>query len=124
LNNGGVLRAIAAASLVYDLSAGLLLLIFQNTIVERIGLPLAHPVYLQLNGAFLCAVGLGYVIPLRGGAAGRTYLWVFGVGLKTAGAVLFALQYLRAPLLALLLCGASDAAMAALTLWVLVRHRS
>jgi hypothetical protein len=116
-----VVRAVAGASLLYDLGAGLLLLVFRNAIVERVGLPLAHPIYLQLNALFLCAVGLGYLIPLRDVVAGRAYLWIFGVALKTAGAALFAVEYARAPEGVLLLFGVSDALMASLTLWALFR---
>jgi hypothetical protein len=119
---GAALRAVAIASLVYDLGAGLPLLVFQNAIVERVGLPLAHPMYLQLNALFLCAVGVGYVIPLRNVAGGRAYLWTFGVALKAAGAALFAVEYTRAPAPVLLLFAASDALMAGLTFWALARR--
>jgi hypothetical protein len=119
---GSVIRAVAAASLTYDLGAGVLLLTFQNAIVERVGLPLAHPMYLQLNALFLCAVGLGYLIPLRHVAAGRAYLWIAGVALKTAGAALFAVEYTRAPAPVLLLFATSDAVVASLTLWALIRR--
>jgi hypothetical protein len=73
-----------------------------------------------LNGVFLIAVGLGYLIPYRDPQLGRSYLWVMGPFLKGAGALTFLLYYLTRPSpRSFLWFAAGDGALALVTLWVL-----
>jgi len=84
------LSVVAGVSLVYDLGAGLLLLVATDSFAGWFGAPVPHPViFVKLNAIFLIAVGVGYLQPLRNPDAHRAYLWVFGVFLKGAGAVAF-----------------------------------
>jgi len=79
-------------------------------------------IYADLNAIFVTCVGLGYVLPYRDPARYRGYMWLFGVALKTAGAAAFVLDYvLRGSPPAMLVFAASDAVVAALTLFALVR---
>ena len=60
-----VLSVIAGISLAYDLSAGLLLLAATDSMAGWFGVPAPHPViFAKLNGLFLIAVGIGYLMPL------------------------------------------------------------
>jgi uncharacterized membrane protein HdeD (DUF308 family) len=116
------LRWIATISGVYDLLAGVVLVTGSLT-VDRIGdVPLSTPpVYSTLNGVFLIAVGLGYLIPYRDPQRGRTYLWVMGPFLKGAGALTFLFNYLaRSSPSSFLLFAAGDGALALVTLWALI----
>ena len=120
-----MIKTVAAISLVYDLSAGLALLLLRGTVVSLVPALAAFltpaPVLADLLGIFLTCVGLGYVLPYQQPARYRSYLWIFGVALKTAGAAAFVLDYWRrgAPAL-MLLFAASDAAVAALSLAALL----
>jgi hypothetical protein len=123
-----VVRTIAAISLVYDLSAGLTLLVFRQTVAAIVtplaGLLESAPILVDLNGLFLASIGLGYLLPYRRPTAYRAYLWIFGVGLKTAGAAAFALDYAaRASSLPILVCAFADGLIAALTLAALLSDR-
>jgi len=91
--------------------------------VDRIGdVPLSMPpVYSTLNGIFLIAVGLGYLIPYRDPHGGRAYLWVMGPFLKGAGALAFLVNYAARPSPAsFLLFAAGDGGLALVTLWALI----
>jgi hypothetical protein len=120
-----MIRAVAAVSLVYDLSAGVALLLLRAPITGRVP-PLAtllgpSPVLGDLLGLFLTAVGIGYLLPYRQPLVYRPYLWIFGVALKTAGAAAFLLDYvMRSASPLMLLFAASDGAVAALSLVALV----
>jgi hypothetical protein len=119
------LRTVAAISLVYDLSAGVALLLLRGPI-GRLVPPLAallgpSPVLGDLLGLFLTAVGIGYVLPYREPLAYRSYMWIFGVALKTAGAAAFLLDHVtRGGSALMLLFAASDGVVAALSLVALV----
>lgn len=90
-----MLSVVAGVSLVYDLSAGLLLLVATERFASWFGVVVPHPaIFVRLTAIFLIAVGLGYVQPLRQPEAHRPYLWIFGVFLKGAGALTFVLDYL------------------------------
>ena len=83
--------------------------------------PATPPIFSDLNGLFLIAVGAGYYMPWRDPARHRGYLWVMGVGLKFAGAAVFLLDYyLRASPASFLLFAASDGSLALLTLYALI----
>jgi len=119
-----VLRPIAAISGVYDAAVGLVLLIAADRMAALFGVPTAHPpIFSDLNGLFLVAVGIGYYFPFRDPAGTRWYMWVMGPLLKGAGAAAFLLDYFvrgQSPA-SFLLFAASDGALAVLTLVALLR---
>src|ERR1051325_7963460 len=88
--------------------------------------PPQPPIHADLNGVFLLAVAIGYLIPYRDprSAGGRAYLWVMGPFLKFSGAGAFLLDYyFRGSPASFLLFSVSDGTIAALTLWALLRDR-
>ena len=90
-----MLRAVAAASLVYDISIGIALLFFRDLLQSWFGLPApVPPIHVDLNAIFVTSVGVGYLMPLRDPVRHRAYMWIFGVGLKSAGAIAFLADYL------------------------------
>ena len=124
--NGGMVKTVAAISFLYDLSAGATLLVAPDVLPQWFAIALPEPrLFLQLNGLFLLAVGVGYVLPYRDPQHCRDYMWVFGVGLKTAGAAVFLAAYFaqRGPA-AMLLFAAGDGVMAALSLAALMGSRA
>jgi hypothetical protein len=119
-----VLRPIAAISGIYDAAIGLFLLLAADRFAALFGVAPAHPpIFSDLNGLFLLAVGIGYYFPYRDPAAARWYLWVLGPLLKGGGAAAFLLDYFvrgqSAP--SFLLFAASDGTLAVLTLIALLR---
>ena len=123
-----MIKTVAAISLVYDLSAGLALLLLRGTVVSLVpalgALLTPSPLLGDLLGIFLTCVGLGYVLPYQQPARYRSYLWLFGVALKTAGAAAFVLDYWgRGSSALMLLFAASDGAVAALSLAALLSDR-
>src|SRR6476661_8181969 len=116
-------RAIAAVSGVYDGVVGLFLLLAADRFASLFGVaPAQPPIFADLNGLFLLAVGAGYYWPYRDPAGARWYLWVMGPGLKGAGAAAFLLDYFvrgHSPA-AFLLFALSDGTLAALTLFALL----
>ncbi len=118
-----MLSVVAGISLVYDLSAGLLLLAATDSMARWFGVPPPQPIiFAKLNGLFLIAVGIGYVMPLLDPIRYRGYLWVFGPLLKGAGAILFVLDYfVNASPASFLLFAFTDGALAIATLAALVR---
>jgi hypothetical protein len=121
------LRAIAAVSLVYDASIGVMMLAGRPVFARLFSVPLPQPpIHADLNGVFLLAVAIGYVIPYREprSQGGRAYLWVMGPFLKFSGAAAFVADYVfRGSPTSFLIFAASDAAIAALTLWALLGSR-
>ena len=118
------MRAVAVVSLCYDVGAGLILLLFPDVFVIGFGVQLPDlPLYVELNGLFLLAVGIGYTLPYRDPVRYRDYFWVFGVALKSAGAAVFVHDYLaRGTSAGVLAFAAADAAVVALTLIMLMRR--
>ena len=118
-------RTVAAVSGLYDLSVGLFLLIAADRMASVFGVaPAQPPIFSDLNGLFLVAVGIGYYFPYRDPVAARWYLWLMGPVLKGAGAALFLADYfLRQSPKSFLLFAASDAALAVATLLALVTTR-
>ncbi|MEZ5316022.1 MAG: hypothetical protein R2752_01330 [Vicinamibacterales bacterium] len=119
-----MLSVVAGVSLVYDLSAGLLLLLATDSMASWFGAPLPDPIlFPQLTGWFLIAVGLGYLQPLRDPERHRAYLWIFGPLLKGGGAILFIVDRLvHGSPVAFLLFAVTDGALALWTLAALLRR--
>lgn len=120
-------RAIAAVSGLYDAVAGILILAERPLFVRLFDLPSPHPaIHADLNGIFLLAVAVGYLIPYRDpySRGGRAYLWTMGPLLKGAGATAFVLDYaFRHSPASVLLFAAGDGALAVFTLWALLTSR-
>jgi hypothetical protein len=116
------LRLIAAVSGIYDAAVGLFLLLAAGQFAALFGVEPAHPpIFSDLNGLFLIAVGIGYYWPYRDPSTARWYLWVMGPGLKGAGAIAFLVDYfVRHSPASFLLFAASDGTLAVLTLIALV----
>ena len=119
------IRAVAALSLVYDGLIGVMMLFGRPMLVQFFHVPPPQPpIHADLNGVFLLAVAVGYLIPLRDPERGRGYMWVMGPLLKGAGALTFVLDYVfRSSPASFLMFAASDGAMALLTLWALRQPR-
>lgn len=118
-----LLSAVARISLVYDLTVGVVMLAATDVLASVFGVPPPIPIlFAKLLGIFLICVGLGYIPSVRNPEIHRWYLWVFGPGLKGAGAVAFIVDYVvnHSPR-AFLLFAASDGALALITLWGLLR---
>ena len=120
-----LLSAVAAISLVYDVSVGVALFFFRDLLQLWFGVPAAQPpIHVDLNAIFVTAVGIGYLLPFRDPVRYRAYMWIFGVALKGAGAVAFVLDYLmRGSTASFLLFALSDGTIALLTLGALARTR-
>ena len=121
------LATVAAISGLYDLIVGALLLFASSTLAAVFGVPPASPpIFAELLGLFLIAVGVGYYLPWQDPDRYRGYMWVMGPLLKGGGAIAFALDYLyRASPASFLLFAASDGTLALVTLYALLtRQRS
>jgi len=116
-------RTIAVASAIYDGLVAVMMVAGRPLMAQIFGVALPQPpIHADLNGLFLFAVAVGYVIPYRepDSTGGRTYLWVMGPLLKGVGAAAFVADYLvRHSPASFLLFAVSDGAMALLTLWAL-----
>jgi hypothetical protein len=119
------LRLIAAVSGLYDAAVGFFLLLAAGRLASLFGVPAAQPpIFSDLNGLFLVAVGIGYYFPYRDPAGARWYLWVMGPMLKGAGAALFVADYVfRQSPRSFLLFAASDGVLAIATLLALLATR-
>ena len=118
-----MLPRIAAISGLYDFVVGALLLFWGDVLASTFGVPPASPpIFSNLNGLFLVAVGAGYYLPWREPDRYRGYMWVMGPLLKGGGAALFIFDYLyRGSPTSFLLFAASDGVLGLLTLWALLR---
>ena len=118
-----MLRLIAAVSGICDAAIGLFLLLAADRFAALFGVaPAQPPIFADLNGLFLVAVGIGYAFPFRDPEGARWYLWLMGPLLKFGGAAAFLLDYFvrgHSPA-AFLLFAASDGTLAALTLFALL----
>jgi hypothetical protein len=120
-----MLSVVAGLSLVYDLTAGVVLLAATDRMAAWFGARVPDPIlFAKLNGLFLIAVGLGYLQPLRQPDVHRAYMWVFGVLLKGAGAAAFvADHYINGSPGSFLLFAVSDGTLAVATLAALLVGR-
>lgn len=122
-----MLKPIAAISGIYDAAIGLFLVLAADRFATLFGVaPPQPPIFADLNGLFLLAVGIGYYFPYRDPAGARWYMWVMGPLLKGAGAAAFLLDYFvrgHSPA-SFLLFAASDGALALLTLAALAGSRN
>jgi hypothetical protein len=119
-----MLRTVAAISGLYDTVVGALLLFAPGWFARQFAVaPASPPIFSDLNALFLLCVGAGYYLPWRDPERYRGYLWIMGPMLKGAGAAAFILDYVyRGSPKAFLLFAASDGALAALTLYALLRR--
>ena len=119
-------RTIAAVSGVYDALVGLFLLLAADRFAALFGVqPAQPPIFSDLNGLFLLAVGIGYYWPYADPRGARWYLWIMGPGLKGAGALAFLIDYfVRHSPASFLLFAASDGTLALLTLAALAGARN
>src|SRR6476659_4345760 len=117
---------IALVSGLYDTIVGAFLLLAPDRLASIFGVPPASPpIFSDLNGLFLLAVGIGYSLPWRDPQRYRGYMWIMGPLLKGAGSLAFLLDFmLRHSPPSFLLFAASDGALALLTTWALVRTRA
>jgi hypothetical protein len=117
-------RVIAAVSGIYDALVGATMILGRPLLARLFDVPLPQPpIHADLNGVFLLAVAVGYLIPYRepGSSGGRTYLWTMGPLLKGGGAIAFILDFVvRHSPPSFLLFAASDGTLALATLWVLL----
>lgn len=120
------LVAVAAASGLYDIALGVALLAGRDVLASLFGVPApTPPIHADLNGLFLLAVGVGYILPFRRPDLYRGYLWTMGPFLKGIGCLVFlADHFVRHSPPAYLVFAASDGVLALITLWVLVRTRT
>jgi hypothetical protein len=124
-----MLSLVAGISGLYDFVVGALLLSAGDMLASTFGVPPADPpIFSNLNGLFLIAVGVGYYLPWREPERYRGYMWVMGPLLKGGGAALFIFDYVyRGSPKSFLLFAASDGVLAIVTLYALVvspRHNS
>jgi hypothetical protein len=114
---------IALASAIYDGLVAVMMVAGRPLMAQIFDVPLPQPpIHADLNGLFLLAVAVGYVIPYRepDSFGGRAYLWVMGPLLKGLGALAFIADYVfRHSPSSFLLFAVSDGAMALLTFWAL-----
>jgi hypothetical protein len=117
-----MLAFVAGLSGLYDFLVGAFLLVAADSFAAIFGVePAQPPIFSDLNGLFLIAVGLGYYFPWRDPSRYRGYMWIMGPFLKGAGALAFILDYLfRGSPTSFLLFAASDGFLALLTLWALL----
>ena len=78
----------------YDFIVGACFFLAEDHLASIFGVPPASPpIFSDLNGLFLIAVGIGYYFPWRDPVRHRGYMWVMGPFLKGAGATAFLLDY-------------------------------
>lgn len=120
-----MLSFIAAVSGVYDLLLGVMMLAGRDGLARMFGTPLPVPaIHADLNGVFLIAIGIGYVLPWRDPVRHRGYLWIMGPLLKGVGATAFVVDHvMRNSPAVFLWFAASDGALALVTLVALLSSR-
>jgi hypothetical protein len=119
------LKTLAVVSGIYDLVLSAPMLLVPEATARLFGAPPPTPVLnAQLNGIFTLTLAAGYFWAARDVEARRGYLWVAGVLAKTLGATLFVADHVaRGSPTSFLLFAATDGALAAVTLVMLLRRR-
>jgi hypothetical protein len=122
------LQIVAAVSLVYDATVGVVMLAGRPLLAQLFDVALpTPPIHADLNGIFLLSIAAGYLIPYREpqSSGGRAYLWIMGPLLKGTGAALFVMDYvMRHSPRSFLLFAVSDGTLALLALAALVTSSS
>ncbi len=121
-----LLVAVAAVSGIYDIVLGMAMLAGRGVLQSLFQLPApVPPIHADLNGLFLLAVGVGYLLPYRRPDLYRGYLWVMGPFLKGMGSLAFvADHFVRHSPPAFLLFAVTDGTLAVVTVWALLRTRA
>lgn len=120
-----MLRVLSAVNAVIYVALSLLLVASHGAVAGRIGLPPPLPFYATVLAVFLLAAGAGFIPAVADPAHQRTHLWVFGVGVRLAGAVLFIRIWLLGVAGWLVgLGGIADLALALLMAGALLRRRA
>jgi hypothetical protein len=121
----GRLSRLALVSGIYDLALGIPLLVAAPAMARLMGAGDPQPVInAELNGLFTVTLALGYFWAARDVSARRGYLWIAGVFVKTAGALLFVIDHFaRGSPASFLLFAATDGTLALVTLVLLLRRR-
>jgi hypothetical protein len=120
------LTLVAAVSGVYDIALGVGMLFGRDLLQALFSVPApVPPIHADLNGLFLLAIGVGYVLPYRRPDLYRGYLWVMGPCLKGLGSLAFALDHVvRHSPPAFLAFAVTDGTLAVVTLWALLATRN
>ena len=84
-----MLRVLCIVCVVVNTGAGLALAATRGGALGQLGLPPPLPFYADLMALFLVASGVGFIPAVFDPQHQRSYLWVFGVGVKLVAAVLF-----------------------------------
>jgi hypothetical protein len=115
------LAIVAAVSGIYDVALGLALAFGRGFLQTLFALPApTPPIHADLNGLFLLAIGVGYLLPWRRPDRYRGYLWVMGPFLKGVGSLAFVVDHvLRGSPAAFLAFALTDGTLAVVTLWAL-----
>lgn len=116
------LQTLAIAGGVYDLALALPMLAFPLEMSRLFGAPTPVPILnAQLNGLFTLTLAIGYFWCAANIVERRGYLWVAGVFVKLAGALLFVGDhFLRGSPSAFLLFAATDGSIGLVTLAALL----
>ena len=85
-----MLQVLAILCVVVNTGAGFALAVTRGGILGQAGLPVPVPFYADLLALFLVGSGVGFVPAVLAPQSQRPYLWVFGVGVKLAAAMLCA----------------------------------
>ena len=119
------LRFLAWLGGVYDLALSAPMLLAPELTARLFGAPQPVPVLnAQLNGLFTLTLALGYFWCAADVDSRRGYLWVAGVFVKIAGALLFiADHFLRGSPASFLLFAATDGTIGVVTLVALLSSR-
>ena len=120
------LKTLAMLGGVYDLALALPMMALPFETARLFGAPPPTPVLnAQLNGLFTMTLALGYFWCAGDVGARRGYLWVAGVFVKLAGALLFVGDHvLRGSPMAFLLFALTDGSIGLVTMWALLTQGS
>ena len=119
------LKTLAILGGVYDLTLALPMMALPFEMARLFGASPPTPVVnAQLNGLFTMTLALGYFWCAFDVGARRGYLWVAGVFVKLAGALLFVGDHvLRGSPVAFLLFALTDGSIGLVTMWALLTQR-